>query len=248
MIMSPYRNTKKKYFYTFIIIVVAVIIFWRVASWIRVFRGSIIPVYSDSASLVFNSKQSLIKKVLALQSELDSKSASLAILDALQKENQTLKNELGRNVDTHRGTLARVIVPPNRSLYDTLVIDIGYEEGIFVGQNVYAFGSVALGTISDTSAHNATVLLYSSPNRETIGSVSGSDLSVTLIGRGAGEYEVRMPRDIVFEQGGVITDQTIGVHPLATILKIITDPRDPFQKLLAKAPVNLQTLKYVVVR
>lgn len=248
MTMSPYRNTKNKYFYTFIFVVIGVLIFWRVASWVRSFRGAILPVYSDSASLVFNSKQSLIKKILALQSEIDVNKASVASLDALIKENQTLKEEFSRSVDAHKGTLARVVVPPNRSLYDTLILDIGHEEGIFVGQSVYAFGSVALGTISDTKAHSSTVLLYSSPNRETVGSVSGSDLSVTLIGRGAGEYEVRMPRDIAFEQGGVITDQTIGVHPLATILKIITDPRDPFQKLLAKAPVNLQTLKYVVVR
>jgi cell shape-determining protein MreC len=246
--MSQYRNTKKKYIYGLIFVIIGIIIFWRMASWIRVFRGAILPVYSDSVSLILNSKQSLIKKVLALQSEIDANKASLASLDAFQKENQTLKNELGRDSEGHKGIMARVVVPPNRSLYDTLIIDIGHEEGVFVGQNVYAFGSVALGTISDTKAHSSTVLLYSSPNRETVGSVSGSDLTVTLIGRGAGEYEVRMPRDIVFEQGGVITEQTLKLNTIAVIQKIVTDPRDPFQRLLAKVPVNLQTLKYVVVK
>ncbi len=248
MTMSPYRNTKKKYFYTFILIIISLVILWRIASWVRNFRGAILPVYSDSASLVFNSKQSLIKKILALQSEIDANKASLISLDALDKENQKLKSELGRDISGHKGVMARVIVPPNRSLYDTLTLDIGHEEGAFVGQNVYAFDSIALGTISDTKAHSSTVLLYSSPNRETVGSVSGSDLTVTLIGRGAGEYEVRMPRDIVFEQGGVITEQTLKLNTIAVIQKIVTDPRDPFQRLLAKVPVNLQTLKYVVVK
>jgi hypothetical protein len=57
-----------------------------------------------------------------------------------------------------------------------------------------------------------------------------------------------MPRDIVFEQGGIITEQTLKLNTIAVIQKIVTDPRDPFQRLLAKVPVNLQTLKYVVVK
>ena len=147
-----------------------------------------------------------------------------------------------------KGILARVIVPPNRSLYDTIILDTGSSDGISIGQTVYAFGSIALGNISDVNENSSTVSLFSSPGRQTSGTTSGSDLTVTLIGRGDGEYEVRMPRDIVFEQGGVISQQSLSVHPLATIEKIVTDPRDPFQRLLAKAPVNLQTLKWVIVK
>jgi cell shape-determining protein MreC len=129
-----------------------------------------------------------------------------------------------------------------------ITLDVGQSEKIEVGQTVYAFGSIALGTISEVSANSSTVLLFSASGRQTAGTTAGSDIAVTLIGRGAGEYEVRMPRDIIFEQGGVISAQSLGVHPLATIQKIITDPRDPFQRLLAKAPVNLQTMKWVIVK
>lgn len=245
--MSQSRKLQIKNWRLIILALVCISVLWFLVSWVRKYRATTVPIYSDAISLGAYSKQSLIKKVIALQSELDTKNASLFSLSTLEKENESLKTELGREGGI-KGTLARVVVPPNRSIYDTMVIDIGENEKITVGQEVFAFGSIALGTISEVLPHSSTVLLYSASNRETSGTVTGSDLSVTLIGRGAGEYEVRMPRDITFEQGGVISQQSLALHPLATIQKIVTDPRDPFQRLLAKVPVNLQTLKWVVVK
>lgn len=155
--------------------------------------------------------------------------------------------ELARGIEP-KGKLAHVLTEPNRSFYDTIVIDGGSTIGIHEGQIAYAFDSVALGTVSAVTPTTATVLLYSAPERETPGTSVGSDVTVTLIGRGGGEYEVRMPRDVRFEVGGMIAQQSINVANLARIEKIVTDPRDPFQRLLAKAPVNLQALKWVIIR
>lgn len=244
--MSQSRNNKKYIVWGVIFIIIGFII-WCTFSWLKKFQASSEAIYSDVASLSVASKQSLIKKVISLQSAIDSQSSAMTELSTLRSENISLKNELGRT-DHIKGILARVTVPPNRSIYDTIVIDAGVDEGVTVGQNVFAFGSVAIGTISDVSKNSSTVLLFSASGRQTAGTTSGSDIAVTLIGRGAGEYEVRMPRDIVFEQGGVISTQSLSVHTIATIQKIITDPRDPFQRLLAKAPVNLQTMKWVIVK
>jgi len=245
--MSPYRNSSQKNIRLIVFVVLGITLLWFLFSWIRRFRGTTPPVYGDTLALAIHSKQSLIKKVTALQSQIDAQQASLVALSTLEKENEALKTEFGRT-DTIKGMVARVIVPPNHSIYDTLIIDVGSDEGVVVGQSVYAFGSIALGTVSDVVAHTSTVLLYSASGRETAATTTGSDLTVTLIGRGGGEYEVRMPRDILFQEGGVISQQSLTVHPLATIQKIITDPRDPFQRLLAKVPVNLQTMKWVVVK
>lgn len=246
--MSQFRSNKNNYFFIITIFLLSVVLLYFIFSWVTKFKTSVAPIYSDSASLVFESKQSLIKKVVSLQTTLDKKNASLIALSSLEKENENLKAEFGRSFDKNKGVLARVIFTPNRSLYDTMILDAGSFEGIKEGQIVYAFGDIALGTVSDVQEKSSTVLLYSSPNRETVGNITGSNIAVTLIGRGAGEYEVRMPRDISFEQGGIISAQSLEVHTLATIQKIVTDPRDPFQRLLAKAPVNLQTLKWVIVK
>jgi hypothetical protein len=158
-----------------------------------------------------------------------------------------LKKELGR-VPGERGILAHVITVPRRSFYDTFVIDAGSVEGVSIGQHVFAFDSIAVGVVTGLDTHNATVELYSAPGRETTGTATGNNVAVTLIGRGGGEYEVHLPRDVHFDIKESIAYQSTTSAILAQIEKITTDPRDPFQRLLAKAPVNLNALKWVIVK
>lgn len=204
------------------------------------------PVYGDVASNFLESKHSLVTQITALKTVEEKIQSDAAMLALLTDENAKLKAELGRQGHP-RGTLATVLFPPGRSLYNTFVIDAGTSEGIREGQLVFAFDSVALGTVSEVDEHRATVLLYSESGRETAGTVVGTDTAITLIGRGGGEYEVRMPRDVHFEVGQTVALQSTEPRVFATIQKISTDPRDPFQRLLAKAPINLQNLKWVVV-
>jgi cell shape-determining protein MreC len=253
--MSPFnkqRNKRSDFFEHPLIRFIGVALFVLVA-WL-IFRSIVskhteeVPaVYGDVVESAFHSRRSLMSKVAELETTINSYEARLSELSVLQSENDALKGELGRGPDV-RGTIAHVLTFPNRSFYDTMAIDAGSEDGIVLDQTAYAFGEIALGTISQVRPHSATVLLFSAPNRETTGTATGSDVSVTLIGRGNGEYEVRMPRDMHFDTGGMIAYQSIHTAIIAQIEKIITDPRDPFQRLLAKAPVNLQALKWVIVK
>ena len=204
------------------------------------------PVYPDVSRTMILSRANLQKQITALQTTVESYKASQSQLTVLQTENDQLKAELGRP-DHMQGTLATVLFTPGRSLYDTFIIDAGSADNIKVGQTAYAFGSVALGTVSAVRDHDATVLLVSNPNRETSGTVTGDNVAITLIGRGAGEYEVHMPREVKFQIGEPIQLQSTKPYVLAEIKDIETDPRDPFQRLLAKVPVNLQNLKWVIV-
>ncbi|MDB5188876.1 MAG: Rod shape-determining protein MreC [Candidatus Nomurabacteria bacterium] len=204
-------------------------------------------IYGSTVQNELLSKRALISKVNGLQNTINSYDAQLSTLSQLQNENDTLKAELGRT-PAPTGILADVITLPNRSFYDTMMIDAGSADGIRTNMIVYAFGSVALGNISAVDTHTATVSLYSAPSRQTSGTATGSNVAVTLIGRGGGEYEVQLPRDVPIDVGVTISSQSITPATLATIEKIVTDPRDPFQRLLAKAPVNLQALKWVIVR
>ncbi len=194
-----------------------------------------------------SSKRALVDKITELQTTLESYDAELSTAALMQTENAELKAELNRLPST-RGTLAHVVTLPNRSLYDTVTVDAGVAQGITEGQIAYAFGSIALGTVSSVGEDYATVTLFSAPGRETSGTVAGSNVAITMIGRGGGEYEVRMPRDVDFAVGGLIAYQSTDTAVLAEIERIATDPRDPFQKLYAKTPINLQALKWVIVR
>ena len=251
--MSPYKTTRRNQNPTnialriagIIIAVVALVFIARllVKSQVQV----LIPLYPDTFDTSLMSRRQLVTKLNELQSTLDSYNAHSAGMSLLESENTALKAELGRDPQS-RGILAHVLTVPNRSFYDTFVIDAGSAEGVQVEQQAYAFNAIALGTVSQVSEHNAVITLFSAPGRETTGTAVGSDVAVTLIGRGGGEYEVRMPRDVHFEIGSSIALQSVYPAVLAEVQKIVTDPRDPFQRLLAKAPVNLTALKWVVVR
>lgn len=245
--MSPYRKNTKINIKVLILSVVGIFVLWFLFSGIRKFQKLSMPIYPDVFINTFSNKKSLLKQVVALQDEIRSYDARLSTLSSLKIENTNLKKELGRNIDK-KAILGHVIVSPNRSIYDTFTIDIGSDDGVYAGQKVYAFDSVVLGVISEVSSNTSTVLLYSSHSKETVGFITGSDTAVTLIGRGSGEYEVRMPRDLSFSEGAVIVEQNIDTNTLAVIEKIVTDPRDPFQRLLAKTPINLQSLKWVLIK
>ena len=205
------------------------------------------PVYGGTVGDLLLSKRALISKNNALQDRINGYDAELTTVQQLQSENNALKAELGRT-PAPIGIVANVLTLPNRSFYDTFIIDAGSAEGIKQNMVVYAFGSVALGTVTSITAHTATVQLYSAPGRQMTGTAVGNDVAVTLIGRGGGEYEAHLPRGVPFDVGSMVALQSNSVETLAKIEKVITDPRDPFQRLLAKAPVNLQALKWVIVR
>jgi cell shape-determining protein MreC len=210
--------------------------------------GHSIPlIYGDTVRTALSSKRALVARVTALENTLAGYEAERIEYNILRAENDKLKTELGRD-SVPAGILAHPITEPNRSFYTTFVIDAGSAHGIAAGQRVYAFNSVAIGTIESVEEQHAVVQLYSAPGRETSATAEGSEVTVTLVGRGGGEYEVRMPRNVPFDIGNIITEQSVYTGVLARVEKVITDPRDPFQRLLAKTPINLQALKWVVVR
>lgn len=220
-------------------------------TWIiskSILRSSSKNIASDSIKVTsLSSKKEMLKKISELEILVDSYKTRDDINLALESENQKLKAELHRSTN-RGGTLANVITDPSYSIYDTFVIDAGVVDNISVGQNVYAFNNILLGTITKVDYNRSVVSLFSQSGKETYGNTTTNDVAATLTGRGGGEYEIRMPRDIYFEVGELISAQSVSTSLLAKVEKILTDPRDPFQKLLAKAPINLQNLKWVVVR
>ncbi|HWC57443.1 MAG TPA: rod shape-determining protein MreC [Candidatus Paceibacterota bacterium] len=227
--------------------VAGILLLWFVAQKIFYTTRRIPPIDTATLPDMLLSKRALVKKIASLQATIDANTAALVTAEELRTENDQLKAALGRT-PVPTGVLAHVMTPPNRSFYDTMLIDAGTDDGVNVGQVVYTFDTIALGTVTAVAPDHATVLLFSAPGQTTSGSAQGSNVAVTLIGRGGGEYEVRIPRDVNFSVGDVVTYQSVPTAVIAQIAQIITDPRDPFQRLIAKAPVNLQTLKWVTVR
>jgi cell shape-determining protein MreC len=213
-----------------------------------------------SLGAYFVSKGSLSRENEALRLKLGELEAKILNHDALLAENEILKEIIGRQKEDRPFILAVILSKPNQTAYDTLLVDAGEKNGVKVGDMVFAMGDIPIGRVGATTPSTATIILFSSSLERTQAVISDvgrledgrptseSSILYELVGRGGGNFEMILPRDVILEVG----DQAIlpGMYPyvVATVETIISDPRDSFTKALFVSPVNIQGLKFVQVR
>ena len=196
---------------------------------------------------IFHNRKSLMLENEDLKSQILASQADRANYASVLDENIQMKEILGRKPVATSMILAGILNKPNRSLYDTLLIDAGSAQGVIVGQKVFALGNVPIGYISEADANSSKVILFSNPGEKTETIISGKNVSMPAVGRGGGNFEMILPRDFVLAVGTEIDLPGVNPYILGTVQTIISDPRDAFQKALIASPVNIQELKFVEV-
>jgi hypothetical protein len=63
----------------------------------------------------------------------------------------------------------------------------------------------------------------------------------------AEDFEIHIPREIVVTDGDILGLPEYPSIAVGVVKSIIFDPRDPFQTVLARTPVNIQELNFVEV-
>lgn len=195
----------------------------------------------------FISKTSLLLENQELKQQLLAIDARLANYEAVFNENEKIKEILLRKPGEKKMLLAGILGTQNKSLYDSLIIDAGSLQGLEVGQRVFAYGDVPIGTITDVFPESAKVALYSTSGQKMSAVLSGSDTFIELMGRGRGNFEVILPRDFDIVEGTLVLLPGLEPYALAEVVTVISDPRDPFKKALLKSPINILELKFVQV-
>ncbi len=204
----------------------------------------------------FLSKNSLYLENQTLRSELSEKDRQIADYNPILEENESLKEILGRKNETRPNgssgreatmILATILAKPNQSIYDTLLVDAGAKQAVKAGNIVFALGNLPIGRIAEVYQNSSKVILFSNAGEKNQAIVSNKNIFMELIGRGGGNFEMILPRDLALQKG----DQVVmpGLHPyvLAVVETTISDPRDLFIKALLTSPVNVQELKFVQV-
>src|SRR3989344_1382773 len=171
-------------------------------------------------------------------------------------ENIKLKEIFGRS-ENRELILAAILAKPDHSPYDTLIIDTGSKIGIEAGSIVFAYGDVPVGRVSDVYPDSSKVILFSNPGDKTEVLISGKlaspdasqggDIFMQVGGRGGGNFEMTLPRDLVLEKGTEVQLPGLAPRVLAIVETILSDPRDAYQKALLVSPVNIQELKFVEI-
>ncbi len=194
----------------------------------------------------FHSKAALVEENSLLKAKLEEQSLRLLEMENTKRENRELRELIGRS-STERMVVASVLKRPSEVPYDTLLIDAGRSEGISVQNEVFVDG-VPIGVVREVFSHSATVLLFSSPGTTRDVLVGDTHTAVTATGRGGGNFEARIPREISVAVGDAVELPGLSAGQLAVIESTYDKPTDSFVTVLFKLPVNLRQLRLVEVR
>lgn len=192
------------------------------------------------------SKQSLAEENAALAQALEEAKLANLERDVLFADNIALREALGRPDAPHNRIAAVILAKPNASPYDTIILDIGINEAISPGAVVYAHGSTPIGMIDEVFGNTSRAKLFSTPKEVTNVALKGG-VYIDVTGKGGGSFEATLPRDVAIAIGDTLALPNISSQILAVVEAVISDPRDPFQTILAQSPVNIQELKFVTV-
>ena len=166
----------------------------------------------------------------------------------LEAENNHLKELLGRIPEKNSFILANILTKPNNSPYDTIIIDTGNDNGLKEGSLVYADEKIPVGVVSSVYSNTSLVSLYSNPGTITDAVMDGSNVNVELTGRGGGNFEMIVAKDLNLVVGGTVVIPGTNSAVLAIIDAVISSPSDPNQKVILHSPVNIQQQKWVLVK
>lgn len=162
----------------------------------------------------------------------ESAVSKLARLEALEAENETLRNENrllkanGEQDALEQGIEAGVIVRPPLAPYDVLIVDSGSDDGVFEGMRVFS-RAIPVGIVESVAVQSARVVLFSSSGKTTDGWVGEKRLPITLRGSGAGAFEADIARESGVVEGDQVYLPGASAYPVGVVVKIESEPSSP---------------------
>ena len=192
-----------------------------------------------------SSRLNLVEENKNLKNSIEKNKIKLIERDLLLEENKNLKTALGRNQE-ESNLPGLVLAKPPQTIYDVLIIDLGERDGIQVGEKVF-FENIILGEIIEVSRMTSKVRLYSGGNMETDALIGRLNLPVKVLGRGNGNFEIRLPQDLSVEVGDFVLASQ-GSNILGQIEEIEEISTSAFKRIFFRFPLNLSELRWISVQ
>ena len=90
--------------------------------------------------------------------------------------------------------------------------------------------------------------LFSTSGEESNAVLERGEIPVVLEGIGGGNFKITLPRDIAVERGDRILSPDIEANLVAIVEDVRLTQTDSFKTVLARSPVNIFSLRLVIVR
>lgn len=194
----------------------------------------------------FRFKSNLIKEKMDLEAEVTSLKLKEIDYDVLLKENQELKDQIGRSADKNL-IFARVLSRPPKSPYDTFVIDIGSNQGVVQADRVYLSENVIIGVIKTVTSNTSLVELFSSGNNKQEAILSRTGASYILTGKGGANFQIEVPKDSDVLWGDIFLYPGINSSVIGSVYYIDTNSQSSFKTIYIRIPGNVFQSKSVFV-
>ena len=154
---------------------------------------------------------------------------------------------LGRSSTTEERILAYVLAAPNFAPYDTLVLDVGEDTGVFSGARVMTDGGFIIGVITEVLPTRAVAQLYSSPGLTRDVAVGSARIPAVAHGVGGGNYRIELPKNTDIAEGDEVhllggVEEFLGV-----VERVIVDDKTGITTLYLRLPVNMSELRSVII-
>ena len=193
----------------------------------------------------FRTKETLVSENVSLKEELSALQARVLDRNLLADRVVELEEMVNRApVDDH--VAGFVLAGPRATPYDVIIIDVGSDVGVAVGDSVVYTGSGIVGTISEVFPDSSKVKLTSSPGSEVPVLLGGDMIPVTATGRGMGNFEVTIPTGSSLVVGDLVLLPP-GNLIVGAIGALETSPTEPVVRVLFRTSFNIEAIRSVEV-
>jgi len=182
------------------------------------------------------------------EKDSSSNKALLLTIKLLSQENKDLQALLGREGVSEPSVVGRVLVRPHdKSPYDTLILDVGSRQGVKKDDIVIASQKTIIGKVAEVFSNESKILLLSSAGIATPVSIGEKNIVNEAKGRGGGNYEIILPREIEATKDSLVVYAGNPAYILGGVEVIQENETDNFKKILFTVPVALGQISYVDV-
>lgn len=193
----------------------------------------------------FESKRSLLEENKSLQEENQTLRERINEVDILRADNQAFRASLDRSL-TLSTSAYPVLVHPSQTPYDILVLDARGKDKPPVGA-IAVSGSVAIGTVVEVGETFVKIDMYSSHNRETEGRILPAGDPLILMGRGGGNFAVKVPRDMNVPIGSLVVLPGDPAFALGRIADVEESEKDTFKQVRIISSKNIFSLRWIEI-
>jgi cell shape-determining protein MreC len=207
------------------------------------------PFWSGKNSIVYSMtpRAQLVQENQNLEQQLALSEVTASSSKAIIDQNNELKSLLGRSEGVKNLILANVLRRPPGVGYDYFIVDVGSSDGVSVGNSVYSAGSIAVGQIVEADSHSSKVELYSSPGTNYDVLIGATHIPAVATGQGGGFFSISLSRESGVSIGDEVIIPAISSSHLGFVNAVISDPAQPFERILFESGINPYQLIFMLV-